>query len=268
MDRFLSRSYRLVVVLVFAFMLLPMAVVVLASISPTDRIQLAPDHISLRWYLEVLQPRWTGPMQFSLILAAIVAAASTLLGGIGAFAVAYYRCPASSFVSVLLLSPLSAPQVVKGIALLQFFSLLGLLRGLGPMALVLGHLVVMLPFAARMIMNGLHGLDRDLERAAVILGANRWRVLWHIVLPLAKPGIFGALAFSFVLSFNNVEISLFLSQAGSRTLPIEVINYFGYRIDPALAAVNVVTLALVLAIVFVLDRVGGFSKLLQGSVTR
>lgn len=268
MDRLLSRSYRAAVLLVFAFMLLPMLVVVLASISPTDRIELAPSHVSFRWYLEVLQPRWTGPMQFSLMVAAFVAVTSTLLGGLGAFAVAYYRCPANSFVAVLLLSPLATPQIVKGIALLQLFSLFGLLRWLGPFALVLGHVMVMLPFAARMIMNGLHGLDRDLERAAVILGADRWRVLRHIILPLAKPGIFGALAFSFVLSFNNVEISLFLSQAGSRTLPIEVINYFGYRIDPALAAVNVVTLALVLLIVFTLDRVGGFSKVLQGGAKK
>jgi putative spermidine/putrescine transport system permease protein len=267
-DRVLSLSYRAGVVLVFVFMLLPMAVVVLASISPTDRIELAPDHISLRWYLEVLQPRWIGAMQLSLLLAAAVAVVSTLLGGLGAFAVAYYRCPANSVVSVLLLSPLAAPQVVKGIALLQFLSLVGLMRALGPTALVLGHVMVMLPFAARMIMNGLHALDRDLERAAVILGANRWRVLWHIVLPLAKPGIFGALAFSFVLSFNNVEISLFLSQAGSRTLPIEVVNYMGYRIDPALAAVNVVTLVLVLLVVLTLDRVGGFSKVLQAGVKR
>src|SRR5688500_1866618 len=129
MDRVLSRSYRVAVVLIFAFMLLPMAVVVLASISPTDRIQLLPDHVSLRWYWEVLQPRWLGPMQFSLLLAVVVAVASTLLGGLGAFAVAYYRCPANSFVSVLLLSPLAAPQIVKGIALLQIFSIFGLLKG-------------------------------------------------------------------------------------------------------------------------------------------
>ena len=268
MDRLLSRTYRVAVLLVFVFMLLPMAVVVLASISPTDRIELAPDHFSFRWYLEVLQPRWVGSMRFSLILAAIVAAASTLLGGLGAFAVSYYRCPANSVVSVLLLSPLAAPQIVKGIALLQFLSLLGPLSSLGPMALVLGHVMVMLPFAARMIMNGLHGLDRDLERAAVILGANRRQVLWHVILPLAKPGIFGALAFSFVLSFNNVEISLFLSQAGSRTLPIEVINYLSYRVDPALAAVNVVTLMVVLVVVLTLDRVGGFSKVLQTGMKR
>ena len=88
-DRLLSRAYRAAVLLVFVFMLLPMAVVVLASISPTDRIELAPDHVSFRWYLEVLQPRWVASMQFSLLLAAIVAVVSTLLGGLGAFAVAY-----------------------------------------------------------------------------------------------------------------------------------------------------------------------------------
>ena len=71
-----------------------------------------------------------------------------------------------------------------------------------------------------------------------------------------------------MLSFNNVEISLFLSQAGSRTLPIEVINYLGYRIDPALAAVNVVTLMLVLVVVLTLDRVGGFSKVLEAGMKR
>lgn len=265
MDRTLSFVYRASVAAVFTFMLLPLLVVVIASVSPTDKIELFPSTISFRWFIEVAQdPRWAAPLRFSLMLGALVAVTSTVLGALGAFAVAYYRCPGSAGVLSFLLSPLSAPQIVKGLALLLLLSALGLQKWLGLWALFVGHVMIMVPFTARMIVNSLHNFDHTYERAAVVLGANRWQVLRHVTLPLIKPGIFAALTLSFVLSFNNIPISLFLGRPGVQALPIEILNYFSYRIDPALAVVNVVCLAIVILIVFVLERVGGFTKFMYG----
>lgn len=262
MDRTLHIAFRVSVVAIFAFMILPLLVVLIASISPTNQIELAPSSISLRWYAEVGDPRWLGPLWFSLRLAVFAALVSTAFGLAGAFAVAYFRCPANAAVMSFLLSPLSAPQIVVGIALLQFLAQWGLHTSLGIWAMLMGHVLVLVPFTTRMIANNIYSFDRSLQRAAAVLGASPAQTLWHVILPVLKPGLFAALTFSFILSFNNIPISLFLSQPGTRTLPIAVINYLDYRIDPALAAVNVICLVIIILAVAALERIGKFSKTL------
>lgn len=264
MDTVLRAVYRVSVVAIFAFMLLPIIIVLIASVSPTNVIDIFPSRISFRWFAEVLEPRWMVPLRFSLVLAAVVSVAATVLGLMGAFAVAYFRCPGNTVVMSFLLSPLSAPQIVTGIALLQFFAMFALHTRMGMLALFLGHVVVMLPFTTRMIVNAIHGFDRNMERAGLILGASPGQVLWYVILPLLKSGVFAALTFAFILSFNNIPISLFLAQPGTRTIAIAVINYLEYRIDPALAAVNVVCLLIILIIVGVVERFGRFTRALYG----
>lgn len=262
MDRAVNLLYRVSLVAVFSFMLLPMLVVVMASLSPTNRIDIFPDSVSLQWFGEVFTSRWLDPLEFSLRLAFLTSIFATLLGLMGSFAVAYFRCPANSTVMSFLLSPLSAPQIVVGIALLQAFAMISIHVGLGITTLLLGHVLVMVPFTTRMITNSIYGFDRNLQRAASVLGANRRQTLWYIILPILKPGMFAALTFSFILSFNNIPISLFLSQPGARTISIAVINYLEYRIDPALAAVNVACLVIIVILVAVLEKIGKFSHTL------
>lgn len=258
--------FRLSIGLIVVFTVLPILIVVVASLSPTDRIDLFPASISFRWYAAIFSPEWLVPMQRSLLIAAIVSIGATLLGLLGAMATHYYRCPGHSFFTIVFLSPLSAPQVVKSIALLQLFSALAIQARVGLWGLLIGHVVMLMPFAVRMIMNSLGVYDRNVENAALILGANRFQVLRLITIPLLMPGIFAALAFTFILSFNNVEMSLFLSGPGMRTYPIQVMNYFQYSIDPVLAAANVATLILVLFVVVLADRVGGSGRVvLQGT---
>jgi len=262
MDRALNIVFRVSVVAIFAFMLLPMLVVVIASLAPTNQIELVPDGLSLQWFGEVFTDRWLRPLQFSLQLAALTSICATILGLMGAFAVAYFRCPANSLVMSFLLSPLSAPQIVVGIALLQAFAMVSMHTGLGIVTLLMGHTLVMVPFTTRMITNNIYSFDRTLQRAASVLGATRAQTLRYVILPLLKPGLFAAITFSFILSFNNIPISLFLSQPGATTISIAVINYLEYRIDPALAAVNVVCLVIIIVLVAILEKIGKFSHTL------
>jgi len=252
------------VILIYAFMFLPVLVVMLASLNPESYLSIAPNGLSLRWYKAALSNDWLPALRLSLAIAFGVSLSSTAIGSLGAFAIARYRFPGRAALQAFLLSPLAVPSIVTGIAILQFLTIVNLGSLLGLPALFLAHIAVTIPFTVRMILISLFNFDRQVEQAAQNLGANPWRTFWHITLPLLKPGIFAGMTFAFVISFNNVPISLFLVRPGTTTLPIKILNYLEYRLDPTLAAVNMVSLAAVLVIVTAAERIGGFTRFLYG----
>lgn len=252
------------VLLIYAFMFLPIAVVVLVSLNPEPYLRLPPTGLSLRWYRQVFTPEWLPALRYSLLLGLGVALVSTLLGGLGAFAIARYRFPGRAALQAFLMSPLSIPSIVTGVAILQFVTMANVQALLGHPALLLAHVVVTMPYAVRMIGISLFGLDRRLENAAQNLGARPRQVLRYVTLPLLKPGVFAGMTFAFIVSFNNVPVSLFLVRPGSTTLPIKILNYLEYRLDPTLAAVNMVSLLIVLVGVAIAERIGGFTRFVYG----
>ncbi|GLQ12501.1 hypothetical protein GCM10007913_44340 [Devosia yakushimensis] len=172
--------------------------------------------------------------------------------------------PGHNAILSFLLSPLAVPQIVKGVAIVLFFSSAGLYKYLGFAGLVAGHVILTIPFAVRMIVTAIYNFDKNLDRAAQILGANKWQRIFYVLLPLIKPGIFSGMTFAFILSFNDVPLSLFLARPGEVPLPIKVIEYFQYGLDPVLAAVNVASLLFLLAVIFLFERIGGFSAQIHG----
>ena len=257
-------TFGIAVVLIYAFMFLPILVVVLASLNPETYLTLPPSGISLRWYRAVISDEWLPALQLSLIIALVVSICSAMLGGLGSFAIARYRFPGRGALQAFLISPLAVPAIVAGVAILQLLTLMNLQAILGVPALILAHAAVTIPFSVRMILISLFNFDQDLERAAQNLGARPWQTFRRVTLPLLKPGIFAGMAFSFVISFNNVPVSLFLVRPQTTTLPIKILNYLEYRLDPTLAAVNMVSLIVVLIIVAIAERIGGFTRFLYG----
>jgi putative spermidine/putrescine transport system permease protein len=200
----------------------------------------------------------------SVELASFVAAASGLLGLLAAYAVAYEKCPGHAAIMSFLLSPMAVPQIVKGVAVVLFFSSAGLYTFLGTPGLIVAHIVLTLPFAVRMIATAMVNFDKSLDRAARILGASKLQRIRHILLPLIKPGLFSGVTFAFIISFNNIPLSLFLVRPGQTTLPITVINYLEYGLDPVLAAVNVASLLFILGVIVVFEKLGGFTSEIHG----
>jgi putative spermidine/putrescine transport system permease protein len=245
---------------IYLYMFLPILVVVLTSLNPSPYLRLPPQGVSLRWYAAALTPEWLEPFRISLVLAVITAAVATLLGLPAAFGLVRHRFPGRDLFNALLLSPLSLPAIVTGVAILQFLSLAGLRGLLGFNALVLGHAALTVPYAIRTIAISLHGFDRSVEQAAMNLGATPWRTFRYVTLPIIKPGVFAGMVFAFIVSFNNVPISLFLVRPGMITLPIRILNYLEFRFDPSLAAVNMLSLFVVLLIVTIAERTAGFTR--------
>ena len=101
-------------------------------------------------------------------------------------------------------------------------------------ALVAGHILIVIPWSVRLVTASLAGFDRSIEEAAQNLGATPTRTFFRITLPMIRPGIVAAALFGFVVSFGNLEMSMFLVGAGRTTLPIAILQYLEYRIDPPL----------------------------------
>ena len=166
--------------------------------------------------------------------------------------------------TTLLTAPLIVPGIVIGTALFLSFVELELTTELplvgSVVGLALGHILITIPWTVRLITAGLAGFDRAIEEAAMNLGADRWTTLVKVTLPMIRPAIVAAALFSFVVSFENLEISLFLVAPGETTLPIAILQYVEWKIDPTIAAVSLVQIAIIAAGLLLSNR---FVKLSQ-----
>jgi putative spermidine/putrescine transport system permease protein len=106
----------------------------------------------------------------------------------------------------------------------------------------------------RLVTASLAGFDRTLEEAAMNLGADRWTTFRRITLPGILPGVVAAAMFGFVASFGNLELSLFLVAPGRTTLPIAILQYLWWKIDPTIAAISVLQIAVIAVAMLVTDR--------------
>ncbi|MCO6181027.1 ABC transporter permease [Ciceribacter sp. RN22] len=264
MNRLLTSLFRISLAGILAFITLPLVVVVAASFSPTSAVTFRPDEWTLKWYAALADSRWLDPFLLSVELAAIVSLASGLLGLLGAYSVAYVKCPGHTAVMSFLLSPMSVPQIVKGVAIVLLLASTGLYGLLGTPGLIMAHTVLTLPYVVRMAATALFNFDKRLDRAARVLGAGAVHRIRYVLLPLIRSGIFSGMTFAFIISFNNIPLSVFLVRPGQTTLPITVINHLEYSLDPVLAAVNVASLLFILGTIILFEKIGGFSAHFHG----
>ncbi|MBI3976649.1 MAG: ABC transporter permease [Chloroflexi bacterium] len=245
--------------LFFVFLLAPLVVVIAVSFSNSRLMTFPPPGLSLRWYEAVLQSEsFMRPAVNSLVVALAATVGSLVIGLLATYGLVRYRFPGRDLVGAFLLSPLVVPQLVTGIALLQYFVTLGLTGSM--LALILGHIVITLPYVVRTISAVLVGVDVAMEEAAQNLGAGRLAVFRHIILPLIRPGMFAALIFAFLISFDNAVISLFLATARVGMLPIAIYTYIETGLDPAIAAVSTILIVNSTILVLIVYRLGRMDK--------
>lgn len=264
MNRLISVLFWIAFMAVLAFITLPLLVVIAASFSPTAEVTFRPWAWTTRWYADLASERWLQPFWLSVQIALVVSAASGAIGVVAAYFVAFEKVPGHDAIMAALLSPLSVPQIVKGVAIVLFMSVIGLQSWLGTPALIAAHCVLALPFVVRMVATSIANFDGNLDRAGQILGANRLQRARFILLPAIKPGVLSGMTFAFIISFNNIPLSVFLVRPGDTTLPIAVINYLEYSLDPVMAAVNVASMIFILLVIFAFEKLGGFSAQLHG----
>lgn len=246
--------------LVYAFVIAPIAVVLLASLTAAEYTSFPPEGLSLRWYLAIPEhPEFVESFRVSLLVALVTGAIATVLGTVAALVLVRQRFPGRDALNALFLSPLMLPAVILGIALLQFYTMVGITRT--PFALVCGHLVITVPYVIRLVSASLAGFDRTLELAAMNLGATPWQAFRRVTIPLVRPGIVAGGTFAVIVSFDDVSVALFLAGPHSTTLPVRIFSYIEQTMDPLATAVCSVLIVVALAAVVVIERSVGLGRM-------
>lgn len=247
-------------ILVYVFLLAPLMVIVAASFNAADYLTFPPAGISLRWYRSILQSDlWISSFKLSALVTVIVTPLSLLIGTLAAYALVRFQFPGKSVVSTLVLAPLVIPQVVLGIALLQYFTRLGLLDTIA--GLVIAHVIVTLPYVVRSVSVSVYSLNPALERAAQNLGANPFQTFRRVTLPLIRPGLIAGAIFAAIISFGELAVTLLIAGAHTTTLPMRIFNYTEYTFDPTINAVSSIFIFLAVVLMIVLDRLIGLARI-------
>ena len=247
------------IALVFAFLMLPVVVIVLASFSRTSYLTVPPKGLTWRWYGAVLSdPEYVHAIGWSLLLAVVATAGSLGAGVAASYALIRRRVPGGAAISALLNAPLVFPGVVVGVALLQFYALVGMNGTLAGLAVA--HMVITVPYVVRAVMASLEGIDPEIESAARVLGASGPVAFFTVTLPLIRPGIAAGALFSFIVSFDNVPVSIFLLGAGQMTLPVKIFTAIEYGVDPSIAAISTLLIALTGLCLAAAERWIGFHR--------
>lgn len=242
------------------FLLAPLIVIAAASFSPTPVFDLPVGGASLRWYGRISQMDGFWPaLWLSLQIAALSTAIALVLGTLAAIAITQGKLPGSEAIGTVLVSPLMMPGLVLGIALLQYYRAIGFSAAWS--GLLLAHLVVTLPYVARTMIAGLSRFDFTLVEAARTLGCTYPGAILKAMVPALAPSVLTAGLFSFLASFDNYPVSIFLTDVRTKTLPIKMLQYIEEAPDPTLAALSTLILGATVILLVASDRMVGLHRM-------
>jgi putative spermidine/putrescine transport system permease protein len=245
--------------LALLYLALPLVVIVGVSFTETAYLAFPPEGFTLRWYGQFLgDESYLRAIRTSASIALTATGVALVAGVPAALVLARARFPGRQAVAALFLSPLILPSIVIGAALLQYASALGFARSWG--ALLAGHAVLVVPYVVRTTLASLAGFDASLEEAARDLGASGTQAFFLVTLPVVKPGIIAGALFAVIISWINVELSIFNTTAELMTIPVKVFNYIQYSVDPMIAAVSAATIYVAVAVVIALDLTVGVDR--------
>jgi len=247
-------------VLVYGILLFPLLVVVVISFTSGAGVDFPPPGFSLRWFDYIAnRPEFVSGTVNSLVLAVIATIGALILGMLASLAMVRYSFRGKQIVEGLFLAPLIVPSLIIGVSLLYFFSTIGFMDSF--QRLVLAHLILTVPYTIRSITATLYGLDPAFEEASRVMGANQLRTFTKVLLPLLRPGIVVACLFAFIISFDNFNLSIFLINANTVTLPVRILTYLQFQFDPSVAAISTVLLAGTVLVLAVAERTVGLTRL-------
>ena len=235
----------------------PLILTLYLSVFDEKLILFPPRGYTLDWYPAIL-PNFGNAILTSLELGVASVIGSLLLGVPAGIGLARHRFRGRGIIATLLLAPLTVPGIALGLAI--YVALVAVDEQLGSavtgsmIGLVLAHIMITTPWVVRLCLAGLTNHDRAAEEAAASLGANPLIVIWRVTLPAMRAGIIAAALFAFVISFENLELALFLTSPGVTTLPVAVLQYLEYHIDPLVSAVAVAQIVAVAVLLLLLDR--------------
>lgn len=244
------------------FLMLPIVITVATSFTSSAVYTLPPPEWSLRWYksLERRNGLWEA-VQLSLNLALISTVISMVLGTMAAIAVTRGDFRGKEAIATFTVSPLMMPGLVVGVALLQFFREIGLRDAYW--SLLLAHVVITLPFVMRTLLASMGAFDFSLIDAARTLGLSYPRAIFKVLIPNLAPAYLTGGLFAFLASMDNYPISIFLTDARNKTLPIKMLQYLEEQPDPSLAAMSSGLILMAITVLVVASRTVGLNRMID-----
>ncbi|MER8486410.1 ABC transporter permease subunit [Mesorhizobium sp. M1322] len=241
------------------FLFLPVFITILMAFDARDYLgPFPPPGFSLQWFYRLWHNDYLlKGLYTSIQVAASATVLATCVGTLAALALSRMN-RSRDLIASIFLSPLVMPGVVMGFAMLMFFSAFQLMSPFTRLAA--GHLIIAIPYAIRLTLIGLMGINESLREAALGLGANERQAFFTVTLPLAKNSIAAGAIFAFAFSMDDLAISLFLSDYKTYTLPVALVGLMRASFDLTIAATAVVLVALTLVLLFTLDRVIGLER--------
>ena len=243
---------KLFTFLVYLFMFAPIIVVLILSFNASQFGGFPMTGFSLHWYGKLLENEAVvRAFQTSLWIGIVTALVCTTVGTMTALALVRYDFPGKHWVNALIVGPVLVPETVLGVGLLLANRAVGMKPNFG--LLLLGHILLSLPYVVLVVQARLIGVKRVYEEAAWSLGANRLQAFREITMPLIMPAMLAGLLLAFTISFDNVSASVFWRPPGVETMPTEILGMLKISISPEINALG----ALMIVITVGLPLLGG-----------
>lgn len=253
-----NRGLALFTLLVYGFLLGPLLIIAVASFEPGTILKFPPQGFSLKWYRNIFEVQMFMETFKTSIIVSLAGNLLALLFGLpAAYALSRFSFKGKDALNALFLFPVLIPGIVLGFSMLKYVVVAYHLPIYA--SLLVGHTVVMMPFIIRVIGSSLANFDFSVEEAALSLGAGRLQTFFQVVLPNIKSGIIAAVLIAFLESFNNVDISVFMTGPGTSTFPIQMLTYVENHFDPTVAAISVLLMLLTALLMVVIERLLGLS---------
>lgn len=241
------------VVIVLAFLVLPLIVVIALSFSPSRFFVFPPSGVSLRWYADlVTAPKWRDAAFNSLIIGLGASFVATFIGLLAAWGLSETKSRWAAAATGWLVLPMGVPIVVVAVASFITYSQYGLAST--RLGLILAHAALGLPFVTIAVTATLRGFNRNLVRAAESLGASPFAAFRTVTIPVVMPGILTGAIFAFAVSFDEVIVALFQATPQLHTLPVEIFSGTRESITPTVTAAATVLMAISILLLILVER--------------
>jgi spermidine/putrescine transport system permease protein len=237
---------------VYLFLHAPLAVLMVFSFNDS-KYSVDWKGFTLHWYARLFErPDILAGLKQSVLIGLLSTAASTLLGTLFALGLARHRFAGKTLLESLIYVPVVTPEIVVGISLLLLFGLLGVQLGLS--TILIAHIAFNISFVVIVVRARLEGMDRSLEEASMMLGADEWTTFWRVTVPQLWPGILSGALLAFTMSFDDYVITSLVSGPGNSTLPVVVYTMVRKGVEPTINAISTLILLVTAALIWAAER--------------
>lgn len=237
------------VLLVFAFLIVPILVVIPMSFSSDATLKFPPSGFSLQWYEAFFQDsKWFVALRTSFIVALSSSILSLILGMFAAYGLTRSRFKGKKIILANMMAPMIIPQIITAVGLYLFFAKIGLV-GTIP-GLIIGHTILSAPFVILIMMLGISSVDVRVEQASRSLGATWLTSFTRVILPNIIPSVLSSWFFAFIVSFDELIVTIFLS-GPHVTAPKKMFDDLMIQINPVITVVSTLLIIFTLGIVAV-----------------